>query len=462
MREAEASVDASSCGEKDLKVAAKDRRGAFLVGLHEQGTDSLEAKEHLAELKELVATLGTEVVGEQIAKIREASPKYLVGSGKAEEIKEAALASGAAAIVFDTELGPSQQRNWERFTKLRIVDRQEVILDIFADRASTREAVLQVELARHKYFLTRLVGAWGHLSRQQGGAMGTRGEGEKQIEYDRRLVKRKISQFEKELSDVRRQRDVQRKSRVRHGMPHAAIVGYTNAGKSSLLNLLTKAGVLVEDKLFATLDPTTRRLTLPDKQDILLTDTVGFVRKLPHNLVESFKSTLEEAVLSDFLILVLDVASPFVESHWETTLAVLAELGAEDKPMIVAFNKADLQKDPAARARIRSIVSGGVFISCRSGEGIDDLLETVAAQTRRQSSLLELLVPPDRPELVALLHSKGKVYESKYLDDGSFRAAVRLGAQLARDFEPFKTEPPKPERRRVSKGSSKLRMKTEV
>ena len=422
---------------KARQEAPKIRDGAYLVGIHEVSSDLHEAQEHLEELRELVATLNTKVVGSVIANIRQPSPRFLLGSGKAQEIKDAALAAGAASIVFDSELGPSQQRNWEKFSGLHVIDRQEVILDIFADRASTREAVLQVELARHKYFMTRLVGAWGHLSRQQGGALGTRGEGEKQIEYDRRLGKRKISQFERELSDVRRQRDVQRKSRIRHEVPHAAIVGYTNAGKSSLLNVLTSAGVLVEDKLFATLDPTTRKLTLPDRQQMLLTDTVGFIRKLPHNLVEAFKSTLEEAVLSDFLIMVLDSASPHVESHWETTLSVLAELGAEGKPMIVVFNKSDLQCDPVAKTRLRALDCNGVFASCRTREGIDKLIEKLSSQIRSHSSLLQVLIPPGRPDLVALLHSKGKVIDSKYLDDGTFEAAVRIGPPYDRELSQF-------------------------
>jgi len=423
--------------ESESDNGARGKGGAFLVGVHDPTCTPQEAREHLDELRELVQTLKTPVAGEMMVNIKQPSPKYFVGTGKAAEIKAAALASGALAIVFDSELGPSQQRNWEDFSKLQVMDRQEVILDIFADRASTREAVLQVELARHKYFMTRLVGAWGHLSRQQGGALGTRGEGEKQIEYDRRLAKRKISQLERDLSAVRRQREVQRKSRVRHEIPHAAIVGYTNAGKSSLLNALTGAGALVEDKLFATLDPTTRKLTLPDRQEMLLTDTVGFVRKLPHNLVESFKSTLEEAVLADFIVMVLDVSSPQVESHWETTLSVLAELGAEDKPMVVAFNKCDLQRDPVVMARMRALDCEGVFMSCRTGEGMDRLFDSLSKQIRNQASVCELLIPPQRPDLIALLHSKGRILASNYLDDGSFEAAVRIAAPYDRAFKDF-------------------------
>ncbi len=428
--------------ESEFENGVRQGGGAFLVGVHDPDCTPHEAREHLDELRELVLTLKTPVVGEMMVNIKQPSPKFYVGTGKAEEIKAAALKAGALAIVFDSELGPSQQRNWEDFSKLQVMDRQEVILDIFADRASTREAVLQVELARHKYFMTRLVGAWGHLSRQQGGALGTRGEGEKQIEYDRRLAKRKISQLERELSVVRRQRDVQRKSRIRHEIPHGAIVGYTNAGKSSLLNALTGAGALVEDKLFATLDPTTRKLTLPDRQQMLLTDTVGFVRKLPHNLVESFKSTLEEAVLADFLIMVLDIDSPQVETHWETTLSVLAELGAEDKPMVVAFNKCDLQRDPVVMARMRALDCDGVFISCRSGEGMDKLFDALSRQIRTQSAVCELLIPPQRQDLIALLHAKGRVIASNYLEDGSFEAAAMLAAPHDRAFKDFLKDGP--------------------
>ena len=249
-------------------------------------------------------------------------------------------------IIFDTALGPSQQRNLERACHCKVIDRQEVILDIFAKRAWTREAVLQVELARYRYFLPRLTGAWSHLSRQRGGGTGARGDGEKQIEYDRRYLKQRIGELREELAVVRKQRDVQRKGRFRNGIPNAAIVGYTNAGKSTLLNALTGSDVLAKDQLFATLDPSTRRCILPDHQELLLTDTVGFVRKLPHALVEAFKSTLEEAAIADFILLVLDISSPQVETQWTTTLSVLEELGAADKPMIIALNKVDQQQDP--------------------------------------------------------------------------------------------------------------------
>lgn len=415
----------------------KPKSGAFLVGVTEQGELLQDAREHLDELRELVSTLGFPVVGEMMTAIRIPNVKFYLGSGKAEEVCNAAKQANAELIVFDTELGPSQQRNLERLARINVVDRQEIILDIFAERAQTREAVLQVELARNKYFLPRLTRAWSHLSRQRGGAKGTRGEGEKQIEYDRRMVKQRISQLETELATVRRQRDVQRKGRVRRAMPLAAIVGYTNAGKSSLLNTLTGSEALVENKLFATLDPTTRKLVLPNKSELLLTDTVGFVRKLPHSLIEAFKSTLEEAVLADFLVMVLDISSPDVESHWQTTLSVLSELGAQEKPMLTVFNKCDRQKDALIRTRLRSLDPDGVFISCRTGEGLDDLRKSLIAFMKKRTLIDELLIPPDRPDAVAAVYSKASLLDGEYLDDGSFRCAVRIPDAQSEFFAPF-------------------------
>ncbi len=424
----------STAGEIPEK---KPKLGAFLVGVTEQGESPLDAHEHLTELRELVSTLGFAIVGEMMTAIRVPNAKFYLGSGKAEEVCNAAKQANAELIVFDTELGPSQQRNLERLARTNVVDRQEIILDIFADRAQTREAVLQVELARCKYFLPRLTRAWSHLSRQRGGARGTRGEGEKQIEYDRRMVKQRIAQLEIELATVRKQRNVQRKGRIRRAMPLAAIVGYTNAGKSSLLNLLTGAEALVENKLFATLDPTTRKLVLPNKSELLLTDTVGFVRKLPHSLVEAFKSTLEEAVLADFLVMVLDCSSPDVESHWQTTLSVLTELGAQEKPMLTVFNKSDRQKDALIRTRLHSLDPEGVFISCRTGEGIEELQRVLTGFMKKRTLIDDLLIPPERPDAVAAVYSRASLLEGEYLDDGSFRCTVRIPNVHSEFFTPF-------------------------
>jgi len=294
-----------------------------------------------------------------------------------------------------------------------------------------------VQLARLQYSLPRLTRAWTHLSRQRGGSKGTRGEGEQQIEVDRRLVQKRISALTKELKEVTKQRQTQRKGRKRHEMPTAAIVGYTNAGKSSLLNRLADADILAEDKLFATLDPTTRKVTLPNNQDILLTDTVGFVRKLPHNLVASFKSTLEEAVVADFLVLVLDISSPHVEEHWETTLSVLKELGAADKDILVAFNKIDLQKDPVFISRARGLFPHGVFISAATGEGIGELLMQMIKFTKTASRTLKIQVPPQHHDIIALAHSKGKVLASEYDEQGNNLLTITVNCIYEKKFLDF-------------------------
>lgn len=378
-----------------------------------------DAVEHLNELVELTACIGLREVGRVMTLLKNPSPRYLLGSGKAEEVVAMAKEHNASCIVFDGELSPSQQRNWEKLAGIPVTDRQEIILDIFAQRAQTKEAVIQVELARLQYQLPRLTRAWTHLSRQRGGVTGARGEGEKQIELDRRLVLQKVQSLRKELVAVRSQRDTQRKGRERNAIPHAAIVGYTNAGKSSLLNALTGAGVFVEDQVFATLDPTTRKLQIPGGKSLLLTDTVGFVRRLPHLLVEAFKSTLEEAVLADFLILVLDASSYQVDEHWETTLSVLTELGAREKEMIVCFNKMDAQKDPVITARLRATHPDAYFISVHQREGLDALVARLRRKIDQHRPLERLEVPAARGDILALLHQSATIASIDY-DEGGF------------------------------------------
>ena len=413
---------------------------AVLIGIRPHDQDPAVAAEHLAELKELVANLDIPVVGEIVVSLRTPQAEYFTGSGKAEEIAQQCAELKADCLIFDNPLSPSQQRNWERLVKVCVIDREEVILDIFASRATTREAVLQVELARLHYNLPRLTRAWTHLSRQRGGVTGARGQGETQIETDRRLLKLRIASLEKELHVLKQQRATGRKHRERTAIPHGAIVGYTNVGKSSLLHHLSGAGILVADQLFATLDPTTRRITLPNRQDLLLTDTVGFVRKLPHSLVEAFKSTLEEAVLADFLILVLDLASPQLDAQWETTLNVLKELGAEEKNTLIVFNKMDLidpERDAMLLARTRALFPGSVYISTRTGEGMNDLLRHLEKLTGARRKILRVLLPPQAAKLVALAHAKGNIFEESYRDDGSAELLFQADDSLFAEYEPF-------------------------
>lgn len=357
------------------------------------------------------------VVGEHVVKLASVHPRYLVGSGKAEELSAEAEELEADCIVFDEDLSPSQQRNWEKLTGIAVIDRHEVILDIFAARASTREATLQVGLARMEYSLPRLTRAWTHLSRQHGGARGTRGEGETQLEIDRRVVLQKITRMKREIEQVRSQRDTRRKRRNDHAVPSGSVVGYTNAGKSSLLNALSGSSVLVEDKLFATLDPTTRKVALGEGREVLLTDTVGFIRRLPHDLVMAFKSTLEETVLSDFLINVLDLSSPEVADHYATTMSVLEELGVSEKPMITVFNKIDRAGDALYAAELEERIPDAVHISVKTGDGLSDLLAAIDHLVSRDSRSLEFLLPGERYDLVALLHRTGKILRTSYEGD---------------------------------------------
>ena len=408
---------------------------ALLVGIQTPEMSAEEAGELLAELKELVENLGIGVEGSTLVNLRKPTPATLVGRGKVDEIIGEARMLECDVIVFDEGLTPAQQRNWERESKITVIDRQEVILDVFADRAQTREAVLQVALARMEYSLPRLTRAWTHLSRQRGkGNLG--GEGETQLEQDRRIVRQRITRLKRELAEVRQHRGVQRQKRRRVPVPTAAIVGYTNAGKASLLNALTGAEVLAEDKLFATLDPTTRQLLLPGNQKLLLTDTVGFVRRLPHGLVEAFKATLEEAVVADFIIHVLDVTAPAVADHMRTTREVLAELGAEDRPRIVVFNKID-EATPEQIADARRLHDEALFISAHTGEGLGELSAHCNDLIRDRFGGAELLVPHDRYDVIARLRQVGHVQEEEAQENG-VRLVGRYPPSQSGYFAPFR------------------------
>ena len=421
---------------------------ALLVRFYFDPREAGEAESLLEELGELVSTLGIEVVESVLPRCREMHKKFLCGTGKADEICNLAKAHDCDVIVIDNGLAPSQQREWERLADLCVIDREEVILDIFAKRAHTREARLQVELARMQYALPRLARMWGHLDREGGGGTGggqgggaARGMGEKQIEVDRRLANLSIDRCKRELELVRKQRKTQRKERERMDTPHAAIVGYTNAGKSTLLNTLSGADVMAKDMLFATLDTTTRRIDLPDGQPLLITDTVGFVRNLPHRLVEAFMATLEEAVLADFLIHVMDATSPEIGRFHDTTLEVLKELGAEEKEIITVLNKIDLVSDPDVLAALDRKFPGALRLSAKAGTGVEALLKACSGVLADRVRCKDYRIPQHRADVVGLLHREAKVLSTEYEDDDILVRAV-VPATIAGRIQQFCTAPP--------------------
>ena len=394
---------------------------ALLIRIYSDKREEDEAISLLDELGELVTTLGIGVVESCLVHTRALHKKFLCGTGKAQELVDLAKAHECDCIVFDNMFLPSQQRNWEELANLCVIDREEVILDIFSQRAHTREARLQVDLARMQYSLPRLARMWGHLDREGGGAGGgkggggaARGMGEQQIEVDRRLARTRIDQCKRELAEVRKQRGTRRKEREKQGIPCAAIAGYTNAGKSTLLNRLSGSEVMAKDMLFATLDTTTRSIELPDGQPLLLTDTVGFVRNLPHRLVEAFKATLEEAVLADFIIHVLDASSPEVDKFYQTTTEVLEELGAGDKPVITVLNKTDALNDPVKLAGLEVSFPNTVSVSALTGEGMDELLMSCSQMLADRVSTHTYRIPQTRGDLSGLLHRDAKVLETEY------------------------------------------------
>lgn len=393
------------------------------------GNESEEkARAYGRELRRLCDTLGIDVSEEIVVRVGDIHPAYYIGRGKADEVAARVTEEEYGIVVFDVDLTPTQQRNWDRLTGATTLDREGVIIDIFAEHAQSKESALQVELARLEYALPRLRNAWTHLSRQRGGAKGTRGEGEKQLEMDRRLVVDRIAQIRRELRSLERQRRTRRDRRRSVPVPSASLVGYTNAGKSSLLNAVTRANVTVQNQLFATLDPTTRRLHLPNGTDCLLTDTVGFVRKLPHHLVDAFASTLEETLEADILLLVVDASDPERSEHLETTEEVLKQLGAEHKPRLVVVNKADRPYDRGSLMADISRVEPSipvVFTSARSGEGLEELIVAVQTAVDNLMTAHTYRLPLDRYDLVARIYEHGRVEERRYNGDSvTLRARV--------------------------------------
>jgi GTP-binding protein HflX len=364
---------------------------------------------------------------------------WYIGKGKAEELRDICLVVDADTVVFDNELAPAQQYNLEKLLGRTALDRTAVILDIFAQNAHTLEGKAQVELALLRYRLPRLRrGATARMSQQRGSIGGRFGSGETKLEVDRRRIKNRISRLEKELKDLHTNRHLQGRGRSRSGLAAVTIVGYTNAGKSSLLNTLTKAGVLAEDRLFATLDPTTRRLSLPGGEPVLLTDTVGFVRRLPHGLVESFKSTLEVASSADFLVHVVDCAAPDPEGQIAAVREVLAEIDALKVPELLVFNKADIAPDVAADLVERH--QGSVAVSALTGEGLDHFLRVLGDRLRSIATVVELLVPYERGDVLAAIHREGEVV-STFHEDGGVRVRARLGEASAGRLSEFTVAP---------------------
>lgn len=416
---------------------------ALIVRICRDKREQDEAISLLAELGELVSTLGIEVVESSLVMTRALHRKYLCGTGKAQEVVDLAHAHECDCIVFDNMFIPSQQRNWEELADICVIDREEVILDIFSQRAQTREARLQVDLAKMQYSLPRLTRMWSHLDREggsggggKGGGGASRGMGEQQVEVDRRLARTRIDQCQRELAEVRKQRNTRRKEREKQGTPHAAIAGYTNAGKSTLLNQLSGSGVMAKDMLFATLDTTTRSIELPDGQPLLLTDTVGFVRNLPHRLVEAFKATLEESVLADFIIHVLDASSPEVHTFYNTTMEVLEELGAGDKPIITVLNKIDLLDDPVVLAGLEVAFPNTLAINAKSGLGMEELLQKCTEMLADRVQVKTYKIPQSRGDLSGLLHNDAKVLETTYEGNDVLITAI-VPASIAGRLEPF-------------------------
>lgn len=426
-----------------------------LINLAEEEAKKIRAllvgapKADISELEGLTDTLGYEICRTVILSRMEQNPVYGMGSGKAEEIAALAKETGAEIIIFDFEISPRKQRNWEKLAGIPVIDRQEVILRIFASRAQTKEAVLQVQLAQLEYARPRLAHSYGEMARQRGGNFGAKGSGETQLELDTRKIREKIQQLKKQLAQVVRDRETQRKLREKIPLPTCALAGYTNAGKSSLLNALTGADVFVEDKLFATLDPTTRKLQLKSSvktsgsekgfaTNILLTDTVGFISNLPHSLVNAFKSTLEEAQRASLILLVIDASDERAESQYSTVVQVLEEIGAKDTPRLIVLNKIDkLAENPAQAARIGSLFGDAVRISAKTHEGFEELSARICDELLGKE--LDYIIPMERQNLLNEARKTGIIIEESWLDDGihirikdgELRKNPRLSALLA-------------------------------
>src|SRR6187399_32288 len=413
----------------------KVQERALLIGLEQEGITKWDLRDSLEELRELANSAGAHVVDTVTQKLPKPTAPFYIGKGKAELIKESFQDQHVTSVIFDNELSPAQGRNLENLFSRKVLDRTQLILDIFAQRARSREGRLQIELAQLQYLLPRLTRMWHHLSRQTGG-IGTRGPGETQLEVDRRRVQERIARLERELEAVRKTRAIQRQGRKRHQWPVAAVVGYTNAGKSTLLNLLTGADVVAEDKLFATLDPTTRSFVLPNKQRVLLTDTVGFLRKLPHTLIESFKATLEEVSEADLLIHIVDLSHPRVDEQMEAVDRVIKELDAYGKQTLIVFNKID---NLTSREGVDSYLKrfpASVAISARTGEGVNQLVHALEGALSSWRLRSRFRIPANESALLAEIHRVGHVLELRYEENDAVIVA-HVPPDLAQKLERY-------------------------
>jgi GTP-binding protein HflX len=425
---------------KQLEVLLHQREKAFLVGLGLRGSRPLlSIEDSLEELALLADTAGMDVVGSTFQNVANPDPSTFIGSGKVEEIKETLLANGAGVVIFDDELSPRHQRELEkRFgDETKVLDRSALILDIFAQHARTREGALQVELAQYEYRLPRLTRAWSHLARL-GGGIGTRGPGETQLEVDRREIKRIISRLKAEIETVRAHRSRHRDQRERTGVPLIALVGYTNAGKSTLHRALTGSDVYIANQLFATLDPTTRRVDLPSGRQALVSDTVGFIQKLPTTLIAAFRATLEEINDADIVLVVADVNHPNALQHIETVEDTLAEIDVPNVPRILVWNKTDLWGDkPLPEVSEPDAYAAQVAVSAARKTGMDSLLEAVEAALAKALDNVTLCLPYDRGDLVSQLHDMGTVREQNHTEDGIL-LKVQLPHALSERFKEYR------------------------
>lgn len=425
--------------DEGLAAREGEHQRAILVGVYSGKVNKELCERHLDELKSLADTFGVETVAKFPAPVRKIDASTYLQKGKLDEVRAAVMESHATLLIFDEEISPGQQRNLEKLLRMPVMDRTELILEIFAARAQTKEASLQVELARLRYQYPRLKRLWSHFSRQRASGGFLKGEGEKQLELDRRMIQRRIERLTGQLKKVKRVRETQKRARLRAQIPTCALVGYTNAGKSTLMNALTDAEVLVEDKLFATLDPTTRKLILPNKQKVLLTDTVGFVRKLPHTLVAAFQSTLESALSDEILLHLVDVSDPLAKEHAETTFSLLEELNVDPGSVLTLLNKVDQCLDRSRIIQLKLLYPKNVEISAKTGEGIDRLLDLIIKELASKRTEMHLRIPQAKYQLVSELHRFGEVLYEEYEDNDCLVRAM-VPPHLQEKLRAFETQ----------------------